>query len=297
MLKMNKKNIARVIENKADIFDTRILEICFPSAGYLCNLFTPRLENIAFVKIDNSITVNLKNTSFREYFNEWVMSFLQKLNKSHSIEDVVFNFNMEIKAIVMLGRKEKHISWESARGLYGELLVVKELLINRSFAQTEILNSWHRPSPAAHDFDFPSFSLEIKTISRANTTVKISSVHQLETVDNKPLKLRCIRIEKIEMSNEDSLGILFNEIEAMLDPICKINFEIKCAEDAYCKYLGPDFMPLDYKFLIIDNFLYNVDQVKFPRVKKNELNIAISNLSYSLDVSSFDEFKIIENGY
>jgi hypothetical protein len=61
---MNKKNIARVIEKKSDIFDTRILEICFPSVGYLCNLFTPRLENIAFVKIDNSITVNLKNTSF-----------------------------------------------------------------------------------------------------------------------------------------------------------------------------------------------------------------------------------------
>ena len=289
---MNENKIVRVIEEEINKIDTKILCLSFTSIKHLSSLFTPRLENISFVKISNSITVNLKNSSFREYFNDWVKRFSEKINNDDSIEDIIGKFNDEIKAIILLGQKEKKLSWESARGLFGELLVIKDMLVDKTYSQIEILNGWHRPSPANHDFDFPEFSLEIKTISRDSTTVKISSEHQLESIEEKPLKLKCFRIEKVDKSNVDSLGDLYNEIKTMLDQNNKLEFEIKCAEDLFCEYLGPSYMPLDYKFLVIDSTLYDVNQKEFPRVKKNELNTAISKLSYSLDISSFDKFKI-----
>ena len=289
---MNEIKIVRVIEEETHKVDTKILCLSFPSTKYLSSLFTPRLENISFVKINNSITVNLKNSSFREYFNEWVIRFSEKIENDDSIEDIIGKFNSEIKAIILLGQKEKKLSWESARGLFGELLVIKDLLEDNKYSQIEILNGWHRPSPANHDFDFQEFSLEIKTVSRDSTTVKITSEHQLESIEGKPLKLKCFRIEKVDKSNADSLGDLYNEIKTILEQNNKLEFEIKCAEDLFCEYLGPSYMPLDYKFLVIDSTLYDVNQKEFPRVKKTELNTAISKISYSLDISSFDKFKI-----
>jgi len=289
---MNENKIVRIIEEKINKVDTKILYLTFPSINHLSSLFTPRLENISFVKISNSITVNLKNSSFREYFNDWVVRFSEKIEIDDTIEDIIRKFNAEIKAIILLGTKEKKLSWESARGLFGELLVIKDMLEDKTYSQIEILNGWHRPSPANHDFDFPEFSLEIKTVSRDSTTVKITSEHQLESIEEKPLKLMCFRIEKVDKSNNDSLGDLYDEILKMLDQNNILEFETKCAEDLFCEYLGPLFMPLDYKFLVIDKSLYDVNQIEFPRVNKNELNSAISKLSYSLDISAFDKFKI-----
>lgn len=289
---MTDKKIVFVIEEKINNIDTKILCINFPSLKDLNSLFTPRLENIGFVKIGNNITVNLKNSSFREFFNDWVIRFSEKIDVDDSVESIIRKFNEEIKAIILLGQKEKKLSWESARGLFGELLAFKELIESNKYSQIEILNGWHRPSPANHDFDFPEFSLEVKTISRESTTVKITSEYQLESFEQKPLQLKCFRIEKVDRSNIDSLGELYNEIKSLLEKNNILEFEIKCAEDLFCEYLGPLLMPLDYKFLIIENNLYDVNQTEFPRVKRSELNTAISKLSYSLDISSFDKFKI-----
>ena len=58
-------------------------------------------------------------------------------------------------------------------------------------------------------------------------------------------------------------------------------------------------MPTNYKISIIDSSYYNVDQDKFPRIsadnveEKSRQGImnGISNVKYSLDISSIEEFK------
>jgi hypothetical protein len=285
-------NKVRIIEESADEAETKILWISFDSSQDLKLLFTPRLENISFIKVDNTITVNLKNPDFREFFNDWVDRFRLKINGNDDSEIIIEKFNQEIKTIIYLGKKENKLSWEYARGLFGELLVIKRYLIENVFSQTEIIEGWHRPAPANHDFDYRDFSLEVKTVSRDSTTVKITSHYQLDSFENKPLFLNCLRIEKIDKSNVDSLGDLFNQIKIMLKPSVFILFEIKCVEDIFCEYLGPELMPLDYKFTLIEDNIYMVDQLLFPRVKKQDLNPAISKLSYSIDISSFESFKL-----
>jgi hypothetical protein len=291
-LMKNNNEIVQILEEEINKVNTKILLLYFPSNDFLNKLFTPRLENISFVKINNCLTVNLKNQSFREYFNDWIIRFSEKISQYDSIEQVIEKFNAEIRALILIGQKEKKILWQSARGLYGEFLALKKMLVEQKYSQPRILEGWHRPEPATHDFDLPEFTLEVKTVSRESTTVKISSLNQLEAIDNKPLILNIIRIEKIDKSKSDSLGDLFNEIKTLLYHENVILFEIKCAEDAFLKYLGPELMPLDYKFYVIEETYYNVDQQNFPRVQKKYLNPAISKISYSVDVSSFASFKI-----
>jgi tRNA-dihydrouridine synthase len=85
---------------------------------------------------------------------------------------------------------------------------------------------------------------------------------------------------------------IFNEIKHLLTPTIFNLFEIKCVEDTFCEYLGPEKMPLDYKFTILEDNKYFVDQLLFPRVKKQDLNPAISKFSYNIDISSFEDFKL-----
>jgi hypothetical protein len=285
-------NIIRIIEESNQDIETKILWIsCDVSLDMNC-LFIPRLENISFIKIDNTITVNLKNPELRKFFNEWLERFSIKLKNAEFIENIIEIFNEEIKAIVLLGKKENKLSLESARGLYGELLVIKKYLVEKRFTHLEVIQGWHRPAPANHDFDYKEFSIEVKTISKDSTTVKITSQFQLDSFEDKQLLLNCFRIEVIEKSNIDSLGELYNNIRNLLTPSVRNLFEIKCVEDTFYEYLGPELMPLDYKFILLEDNLYNVDQIEFPRVKKENLNSAISKFSYNIDISSFEKFKI-----
>ena len=285
-------NLVRIIEESNNQIETKILFISFDLSIDLKSLFIPRLINISFIKVDNTITVNLKNPDFREYFNDWVERFSLKIKDNEESEIIIEKFNKEIKALILLGKKENKLSWESARGLYGEFLVIYKYLHDNKYTPLDVIEGWHRPAPANHDFDYNDFSLEVKTVSRDSTTVKITSQFQLESLENKLLMLNLFRIEKIEKSNIDSLGDLFNQIKSLLTPNVFNLFEIKCVEDIFCEYLGPELMPLDYKFTLLEDNLYKVDQDLFPRVKKQALIPAISKFSYSIDISSFESFKI-----
>lgn len=285
-------NIVRIIEESKNETDTKILWINFKLSVDLKLLFTPKLENISFIKVNNTLTVNLKNPNFRDYFNEWIERFSKKLEDDIKSENIVEIFNEEIKSIILIGKKEIKLSWETARGLFGELLVLKKYLIENKYTAIEVIEGWQRPAPANHDFEFLNYSIEVKTVSKDSTTVKITSQYQLEATQGKKLYMHCFRIERMEKSKIDSLGELYCQIMSLL-PKSLINiFEMKCIENDYCAYLGPELMPLDYKFILIEENLYFIDQISFPRVKKEELNAAVSKFSYSIDISSFKNYKI-----
>ena len=64
-------NLVRVIEEFNNETETKILWISFDLSIDLKTLFTPRLENISFIKVDNTIAVNLKNPDFRDFFKDF----------------------------------------------------------------------------------------------------------------------------------------------------------------------------------------------------------------------------------
>ena len=116
---MDKKNkIARIIESESDGIKTKILEIEFPYENDIKALFEDELENIGFIAVNKIITVNLKNPTFRDNLMIGQKDKLEKIDSNDSSEILIEKFNNEIKAIILLGQKEKIIYGISKRSIW-----------------------------------------------------------------------------------------------------------------------------------------------------------------------------------
>jgi len=269
---------------------TNMLSIDFNGREINSKLFLPKLKYIKFVKTGGKLFVYLNDLTILKYFDELTGNFIDSLTNFDNTEILVEKFNKYLKDLIRIGERDKKLSINTAKGLYGELFYLKESLLKGK--QESVIEAWHRPSFANHDFVFQNSSVEIKTISKNNTTIKIASEYQLECIENKQLFLKCYIVDDIIQSSIDSLGIIYDEILNMLESnTLKEIFVSKCSEDV-TGYLGPDLMQLDYYFILIDTLTYLVDQKSFPRIKRNEMSPFINNISYNIDISSLKPFMI-----
>ena len=260
-------------------------------------LFLPKLARVNFTFISGFLYVSLIDDDIKEIFEGWITDLSERLNQQSSIDEVIIVFNRSMKQFLKLFAKNKEIGREKISGLYGELLELESQL-DGELSDVDVLNGWHRPSPALHDFDYNSESVEIKTTGRTTGRIKITNEHQLTAINMKSLKIRIIILELVE-SSKDSLGELYLKIYNRLKDDCKQDFASKCYTDTKFAYLGPEEMPTNYKISVIESSYYNVDQDKFPRISADNVGEktrqgimnGISNVKYSIDISSIEEFK------
>lgn len=279
--------------------EINVLKIKYLSGSKGKLLFIPKLSSIDFSIIEGELFIALMDEAIKDNFNDWIFSLYEKLKSKKTIEEVIDVYNKNIRSFIKLFQKSKEISREKIRGLFGELLELKKQL-NTDSSQEEVLNGWHRPSPALHDFDYDNETIEIKTAGRSTREIRISNEFQLTAIGSKKLKLRVITLDLIK-SDKDSVAELYNEIHNVLDVENKMSFAIKCYNDAFFPYMGPDEMPIKFKINEIDSFYYDVDQEKFPRISSENADDnptqgvmnGISGVKYKIDLSSIEKFKCL----
>jgi hypothetical protein len=283
-----------VLDNAPEGFESlKSLAFHFNDLKFIEVLKLPKLKYLDVIQINTDISLHLKYEPLRLFFNNFIDGLIKVINKTDSGFEVSNKINKAIGDLIKLAEKELCLTLTSCMGLYGELLHLKDLLIKNA-NHSEILSGWNRPAPSNHDFDYETETIEIKTISKDNTTVKITSFFQLEAPKLKKLYLKIYRIETVYGNTTDSLGDLYNEIKNILNQsLLKEEFISKCSNDI-TKYCGPDFINLSYKFVVIEEIKYFVDQELFPRIRKNTLSPSINNVSYTIDLSGIDQFIIIK---
>jgi hypothetical protein len=285
------KHLVRLIENPNTDPITKILQINGINDENQDHLFLVKLKTIKFRQLPSQVSIELIDETYRDKFNKWMDELYDILKEYDKIEEIIKRLNKEIKIQIQFLKVLRPPGREKVMGLFGELLELKKLLIE-SEDKSYVLDGWNRPAPAVHDFDYEDYSLEVKTVGRKASTIKISSENQLNSIDLKDLKLKVTLVDIIDKSEVDSLGIIFNEILDILEGVQKNKFEMKCAEDFFFQYLGPEHTSLDYKILEFDSFYYYVDQEKFPRISSDILDNGISNIKYKLDISAIEQFKL-----
>lgn len=149
-------------------------------------------------------------------------------------------------------RPSRHLTEEKAMGIFGELLVLRELARINPFRAVE---AWVGPEGLSHDFVTAHGEVEVKTTKQSGRSVSISSLDQLEPASGAPLIL--LRQEIQVSPNGRNVTDLVDELERLgclreeiVDRLAEVDFMLGVDDDPHrfvvaeapvAWRVGPDF--------------------------------------------------------
>ena len=196
---------------------------------------------------------------------------------------------------------ERYLSWQKLlqyveksvmplfrqKGLIGELLHLQEIIPEKGINNSII--SWVGPDGADQDFIFEDSWDEIKEVSLASDTVKISSFEQL--LQEKPGTLSVYVLERTTPGKDriqltglvSDLRDKLSQSERLLDA-----FNLKLFKYGY---RDSDTEEYDhYSFRFIERKDYIVDD-NFPKLTKNNVPTEITSGEYNISLSAIEKYK------
>ena len=278
----NKRNLILVLPNSHDVDIKK---------------FDKDKITLELVPESNLLILKLEDNEYFDLFDDLVVSLY---NAIKDIEDVIsyskvfINTFFKWSNFFSFSQCEK-MSIEALQGLWGELFVLKGLLIKSEACDVNVyLDSWKGPFDCNHDFIFDRENLEVKTKRETKLTVNISSEYQLEPEMEKDLNLVVITVD-IDVVNGLSLSELLQGIKNYVSSalgdysiLLRALMQKGLTTKNICDYDN-------FRFKAISMVTYDCLAPNFPKLCKENTPNAIENIKYSLHTSKLEEFIIMEN--
>lgn len=235
----------------------------------------------------NYIQFILKNEEFSDVFYKFCddliesTRFIQDPNQAYKF--VIKRFGLWKK---MFLTSFNHLSENAVKGLLGELIFIKDFLSNKVGINDAIV-SWSGPEKTNKDFSFDENWYEIKTVDSNSKTIKISSLDQLDSLNDGYLHVYIL--EKMSPKYKGiKLNSIVNEIFLMIkDSFISEMFSEKLFEYGYFK--DEYYDQLVYK--LNKNYVFLVNE-KFPKLTRDSIVKNITKVSYEISLNSILEYKI-----
>ncbi|MFF1609792.1 PD-(D/E)XK motif protein [Amycolatopsis sp. NPDC058278] len=167
------------------------------------------------------------------------------------------------------------LSADRLAGLFGELVVLNELLAGESTA----VDFWTGPSGHRHDFTVGTRGIEVKTSTAATgRKVRIHGAEQLQPPPHGALDLVWVRVERVA-DQGSTISELVDRAHRTGDDDTKLLF--KLAEAGY-RPADADLYR-NVRFAVREQRWYEVDD-DFPRIAPSSVAPGIFDLDYTVDL-------------
>lgn len=273
-------------KNKLDIYWLKGIQ------GNFCLLFKVNNEFSNFKNIEtkefqtksssDNLIIELRELSNWEIFKIFcddIILNIESDKNNQSISTNLYNRITQWKDLLK-GKMKKMLSLEEQIGLFGELLVLKDIILKNN----KSIDFWRGPEKDLQDFLCKNCAIEVKSsLSSKNKIITISSKNQLETEKN---YLFLIYYSLTKDDNGVNLSELISSIEDILVSVNSKNIFLKKLLE-----LGYNFDE-DYFSFILDGESYYEVTNKFPKLNSNGLDSRITEVKYKLDLKQCEEFKI-----
>lgn len=233
-----------------------------------------------------TLQISLIDDSFSEMFylfcDDLIKSLMEKEKTNDTPYDlIVFRFLKWKKMFV--NAKCDYLTEPQIMGLIGEILFLKLKLFDK-YGKTKALLGWSGQELTHKDFSFDNIWYEVKTINKNSTTVKISSIEQLDS--ELPGYLVIVTLEKMSQAFRGiTLNSLVKEVMESLDENDKDVFINQISQQGYV--ISEFYDKFVYALIDINN--YQVGE-SFPRLKRNEVNKNIIKAQYDLSLLGIKKF-------
>jgi hypothetical protein len=173
-------------------------------------------------------------------------------------------------------------------GLIGEILFLQNEMIER-YGIDQALEAFIGVDKAHKDFEIDNTWYEVKTIHNGAKSIKISSLEQLES--NKAGSLEVVTLDQGTLGTKDSITLnsVVTNFKEKLSRKQTLEFDDKMRRANYMFDERYD----DFIFILVRIDQYTVKD-GFPKIMRTNLPSGISKVSYEIDLSSIENYRITE---
>lgn len=229
------------------------------------------------------LSFSLLDNDFTDLFYLFCNDIIDSSREIKQEDGYLFLINRYDKWRVFGSVSRRYLSENEIKGLIGELLFMNEVLFIKYGVKKSILG-WTGTEPLKKDFSFADFWYEVKTVTK--DVVTISSIEQLDS--NYEGYLILYYLEKL---SPEANAITINEL--VDDILLQMQNEhekslliLKLAKSGFYKeeyYEQFVYRKIRQEFFAVDK--------KFPKLCRELLPSAISNVKYDLFINMLEEFK------
>jgi hypothetical protein len=188
----------------------------------------------------------------------------------------------------MFAAPKKLLSESEIMGLIGELLFLRDYLFEK-YGKGEALRSWSGQELTHKDFSYNDKWYEIKAIHSGKDSVKISSLEQLQSINDGELVV--FSLEKMSPTYD---GIKINKLTLNI----LNSLELDSQKDMFLSTVLSQGFTFDenydeYVYALISMSRYKVN-ASFPKLTREDVNEAILRVNYDLSLAILTNYLIEE---
>lgn len=237
---------------------------------------------------EDTFVINLVSEEYVKTFEIFIYQILEDLARyrKDAPVDVIMRTLADFQQFFAAFAGKK-MSKEKIVGLWGELFILKSLLVDSEQSKYEgVLESWQGPERGDQDFISDDKAIEVKCSPTAKKTVKIAGLNQLNCSSLDKLILAVVQVKND--SNDDLALSLFEiivQIRQMLQggPILDIfnaKIQIVGYSDQHEEYYSAD------KYLVENTLHFEIKEDTPVLHPGNVPSPPITSARYTLDISS-----------
>lgn len=255
--------------------------------------------SLNFFREEGYIVLELTDADFHDLFDDLIISIYQKVFNLTEIREysMIFVQMFYRWSEFFEDKSSDSLSPDTIQGLFGEMFVLKNLLMNSDSASVnDVLESWKGPYDLGHDFVLDDKDIEVKTRTITRSTVKISSEFQLETENDKPLELLVLSIAKNTAESYPLSKLFFQVKELVMNKLGDFYIVLKAlgrknlSNHNIRDYDNYIFEPVEYK-------VYDSLADGFPKIVRSEIPRELTGITYSLNLNTLDEYMVFKEIY
>ena len=264
-------------------------------SSILRDVSVPEFENLALdlksIAGGCELCITLIDSSLKDLFTAITSDLVSASSVSNTEAGAaqIFTHRLSRWAELLEERKKHGLSFSQQLGLLGELYVIDRALQNSIVSAHTIISGWRGPDGDARDINLGCISVEVKAaLGTSKNTLKISSLDQLDTIDNGVVIAHC------KFSSADK-GVCLSSLIEKIETYLEVN-SIEYTDFRKKLYLAgydPEGDYINNYYELIKHTLYQVCE-GFPRLTRVNVALGICTVNYEIDCSSLSDFVIDE---
>ncbi|MET9354342.1 PD-(D/E)XK motif protein [Streptomyces sp. NPDC006617] len=268
--------------------DARSADPIVRSVGRLPKAAGIEMNLSAVSRVEYELQVILTADELREVFNPLVSDVADTVRAAPAAADAL------AAAVDRFGRwqdllravSRDGLSAEARRGLYGELLVLGEVLL-ASLAQTSAVEAWTGPMGTNQDFQLPAVAIETKaSVAKRPRSIRIASERQLDGTGTPALLLALAQLDERRGGSGESLNRRVEGIRQRLtSPAARARFDGLLIQAGYLP--GHRDLYEEPRYTLRELRFWHVRE-GFPRLIESDLPEGVGDCTYHVSTSGLD---------